>query len=97
MNKNKFKIIIGMIIFLFLFLRSITILFGKMVTKADIIIKTYELGKLNYIIENVNFETNCDYDDYDDRKNILIVGNSHADDILKFYQRLISQIKYILI
>ena len=49
--------------------------------------KTYELGKLNYIIENVNFETNYDYDDYDDRKNILIVGNSHADDILEILSK----------
>ena len=39
------------------------------------------------MIENRNFETNYNYDNYDHRKNALIVGNSHADDILEILSK----------
>ena len=88
-KKNKFKIIIGMIIFFIsvLAIYNLNIIWKDGYKSRYYYSKTYELGKLNYIIENVNFETNYDYDDYDDRKNILIVGNSHADDILEILSK----------
>jgi hypothetical protein len=51
------------------------------------ITKNYELDKGKYWLENLNFEKNYNYDDYDDRKNVLIVGNSHAEDILEIFSK----------
>ena len=85
---NKFKIIISLIIIsIFLAICNAIIISKNGYKNRFYSSKTYELGKLSYMIENRNFETNYNYDNYDHRKNALIVGNSHADDILKFYQK----------
>ena len=46
------------------------------------ITKEYKLDSIDYRKENENFQINYNYDDYDKRKNVLIIGNSHAEDIL---------------
>ena len=53
----------------------------------NFIFKNYELDKKNYVIENTNFEINYNYDNYDYRKNVLIVGNSFAEDILEILSK----------
>ena len=44
---------------------------------------TYKLSNLTHKNENNQFELDYNYDDYNSRKNVLIVGNSHAEDILE--------------
>ena len=44
---------------------------------------TYKLSNLTHENENNQFELDYNYDDYNSRKNVLIVGNSHAEDILE--------------
>jgi len=90
-NKNsKFKIVLSLILI------SISILVIVNINiiqkdgykhRLDFNIKNYELDKKKYILENKNFEINYNYDEYDDRKNILIVGNSHAEDILEIFSK----------
>jgi peptidoglycan/LPS O-acetylase OafA/YrhL len=43
----------------------------------------YEIDKRIYRIESVKFEVQYNYDNYDSRANVLIVGNSHGEDLLK--------------
>lgn len=43
----------------------------------------YELANLTYLKQFVEFEKNYNYDDYDLRENVLIIGNSHGEDLLK--------------
>ena len=38
-----------------------------------------------YDNENKDFELNYNYNDFDQRKNIFIIGNSFADDLLKLF------------
>jgi peptidoglycan/LPS O-acetylase OafA/YrhL len=89
-NKNsKFKVVLSLILI------SISILVIVNINiiqkdgykhRFDFNIKNYELDKKKYKLENKNFEINYNYDkydEYDDKKNVLIVGNSHAEDILK--------------
>jgi hypothetical protein len=47
----------------------------------------YELNKDKYIKKSINFETSYKYDDYDTRKNVLIVGNSHAENLLSILSK----------
>jgi len=85
-KKNIFKIVISIIIF-FVFLLIILnfniIKSDGYKNRLDLNIKNYEIDRKSYRLNNLNFEINYNYDMYDDRKNILIVGNSHAEDILK--------------
>ena len=86
-KKNVFKIIIGIIILfisiLFIFNLNIIQNDGYKNRLLNFIFRNYELDKKNYVIENTNFEINYNYDNYNDRKNVLIVGNSFAEDILE--------------
>jgi hypothetical protein len=43
---------------------------------------SYELNKEKYERESINFVKSYNYDDYGTRKNVLIVGNSHAENLL---------------
>jgi hypothetical protein len=47
----------------------------------------YELNNNKLYKKNVIFETSYNYDDYDNRKNVLIVGNSHAEDLLSILSK----------
>jgi len=85
-KKNIFKIVISIIIFFVFLLIILNINIIKndgYKNRLDMNIKNYEIDKKSYRLNNLNFEINYNYDMYDDRKNILIVGNSHAEDILK--------------
>ena len=88
-KKNKFKIIISLIIISI----SLLIIFNFYVIKNNGIedrfyfTKNYSLNKNYYDQERINFEINYNYDNYDDRKNALIVGNSHGEDVLKILSK----------
>ena len=89
-KKNIFRVIIS-ILFLFI---SILLIFNFNVIQKDgykdklnFISKNYELDNKIYSVESKNFEINYNYNDYDDRKNVLIVGNSHAEDILEILSK----------
>ena len=43
---------------------------------------TFKLSNF-HVIENKEFSMNYNYDNYDSRKNVLIVGNSHGEDMLR--------------
>ena len=45
------------------------------------------MDEAKYFLENRNFEIYYNFDNYDDRKNVLIVGNSHAEDILEILSK----------
>lgn len=49
--------------------------------------ENYELDKTKYRLENQNFEINYNYNNYSNKKNILIIGNSHAEDILEILSK----------
>jgi hypothetical protein len=90
-NKNsKFKVVLSLILILISILVALNI---NIIQKdgykhrLDFNIKNYELDKKKYLLENTNFEINYNYDEYDDRKNVLIVGNSHAEDILEIFSK----------
>ena len=55
--------------------------------KRFFISETYKLDSKDYIEQNRKFELNYNYDNYDHRKNVLIVGNSHAEDILEIFSK----------
>jgi hypothetical protein len=42
----------------------------------------YKFDNLDYHKQRFNFKTSYNYDDYDIRKNVLIVGNSYAENLL---------------
>ena len=89
-KKNVFGVIISLItIFI-----SILLIFNFNIiqkdgykNRLDFNIKNYELGKKSYLVESNNFEINYNYNNYDDRKNVLIVGNSVAEDILEILSK----------
>ena len=89
-KQKKFKIIFSVNIF-FIFLLAIlnlNIIFNdgykKRIFSDDIKIK----GLFMYSYQDfISFETNFNYDNFDNRKNTLIVGNSHAEDILKILSK----------
>jgi len=47
----------------------------------------YELSNKKLYEERLIFETSYNYDDYSARKNVLIVGNSHAEDLLSILSK----------
>ncbi|NKA17087.1 MAG: acyltransferase [Alphaproteobacteria bacterium] len=59
----------------------------------------YELSSTKYAEENKKFELNYNYDNYDNRKNVLIVGNSHAEDLLEILSKtnLINKVYFNLV
>ena len=60
---------------------------------------SYYLSKIQYAFENKNFEINFNYNDYDNRKNVLIVGNSHGENLLEIFTKtnLSNQIYFNLV
>ena len=48
---------------------------------------TYKLNSIIYEKENYDFEMNYNYDNYNERKNVLIIGNSHAEDLLEILSK----------
>ena len=49
--------------------------------------ETYDLNNYKHKQDTHIFETNYNYDDYNNRKNVLIAGNSHGEDILKILSK----------
>jgi peptidoglycan/LPS O-acetylase OafA/YrhL len=47
----------------------------------------YKFDNLEPWKKSINFETSFNYDDYDIRKNVLIVGNSHAENLLSILSK----------
>jgi peptidoglycan/LPS O-acetylase OafA/YrhL len=45
--------------------------------------KTYKLSNFDHLDENRKFEKDYNYNDFTLKKNVLIVGNSHAEEILE--------------
>jgi len=88
-KNNKFKVIKNLVVMSI----SIIIVFNFFVIKNNgfkkrfYVSEFYELDKQNYSNENKNFEINYNYDNYNDRKNVLLVGNSHAEDILEILSK----------
>ena len=88
-KKNKFKIIVSIIL---IFISVLVIVNIKLIKKDGYKYrfyntKNYQLDIKKYLVEKRNFEINYNYDNYDHRKNILIVGNSHGEDILKILSK----------
>ena len=88
-KNNKFKVIFSLIaIFI-----SVLMIFNFRVIQKDGYINRfynsdkYELNITKYSEENFKFEINYNYDNYDNRKNVLIVGNSHAEDLLEILSK----------
>ncbi len=76
-NFKKILIIIFGIIFIIL-------ISNILVISKDGFVKRFSLiSNKNYFEENKRFEINYNYDDYNSRKNVLIVGNSHGEDLLE--------------
>jgi peptidoglycan/LPS O-acetylase OafA/YrhL len=89
-KNNKFKVSISLIYISI----SVLVIFNinsiqkdGYKNRLDFNIKNYELDIKSYNLEDLNFEINYNYDNYDDRKNVLIVGNSHGEDILKILSK----------
>jgi hypothetical protein len=83
-KNNKFKVIISLILILI----SVLVIVNINIIQKDgykdrfYITINYELDIKKYRSEDRNFAINYNFDDYDDRKNVLIVGNSHAQNLL---------------
>ena len=83
-KNNKFKVIISLILILI----SVLVIVNINIIQKDgykdrfYITTNYELDIKKYRLEDRNFAINYNFDDYDDRKNVLTVGNSHAQNIL---------------
>jgi len=88
-KKNKFKIVISLLLILISFLIVINqnIIQLRGYNDRFNINSNYELNNEVLRIEDLNFELNYNYDNYDDRKNVLIVGNSHGEDILEILSK----------
>ena len=88
-KNNKFKVITSLILISIsiLVIVNINIIQKNGYKDRFYITKNYELDRGKYMLENTNFEINYDYDDYNYRKNVLIVGNSHAEDILEILSK----------
>jgi len=89
-NKHyKFKIILNLILISI----SVLVIFNFNSVQTDgykdrfYISDKYELSSTKYAEENLKFEINYNYDNYDNRKNVLIVGNSHAEDLLEILSK----------
>ena len=66
---------------------NIKVILNKGFENRFFISETYKLDSKDYIEQNRKFELNYNYDNYDNRKNVLIVGNSHAEDILEIFSK----------
>jgi len=88
-KNNNFKIILNLIIVsICILVISNSIVISKDGYKNRFYSsKTYDLSKFDYEKEHINFEKNYDYSNFDKRKNVLIVGNSHAEDILEILSK----------
>ena len=88
-KKNKFKVILSIITISI----SILIIFNFTTIKKNgyknrfYFSKFYSLDELSYVKDSKNFEIDYNYDNYDNRKNVLIVGNSHAEDVLNILSK----------
>ena len=85
-NKNiKFKYIFLSIIFSYcvLIIINSNIIFKKGFENRYYSSDTYKFSNLEHKKLNDQFEKNYNYNNYDHRKNVLIVGNSHAEDMLQ--------------
>ncbi len=79
-NKNfKFKKVIYILSFSFfvIVLLNLTIIFKNGFDTR------FSFSNKPYYIKSKEFEVNYNYDNYSDKKNVLIVGNSHGEDTLK--------------
>jgi hypothetical protein len=88
-KNNKFKVVLSLILISIsvVVIVNIIIMQNEEYLHRYYFTKNYELDNGRYSLESRNFEINYNYDEYDDRKNVLIVGNSHAEDILEILSK----------
>ena len=98
-KKSKFKIITSLIIICVSTLVIVNLNFIKKNGHKNrfYISNIYQLDRQNYWSDLTRFETNFNYNNYDHRKNAIIVGNSHATDTLNILSRTNYKKKFILI
>ena len=78
-KKFNFKKIIYILGFAFFIILSLnfTVIFNKGYETR------FSFSNKPYYIKSKEFEVGYNYDDYSDKKNVLVVGNSHGEDTLK--------------
>ncbi len=88
-KKIKFKFIYVPIIFFYVFLSIISFNFinKKGFEERFYVSDTYKFSNVENKIKSNKFENEYNYNNYDHRKNVLIVGNSHAEDTLKILSK----------
>lgn len=87
-KKNDFKNIFFLLIFfsVIIFIINLIIIYNKGFIERFRISNNYILDKNYYMNENNNFEFNYIYKFLDnDKLNVLIVGNSHAEDLMEIF------------
>ena len=84
-KKYKFNKIVPLLIsfIVVIVIINFLVIFNEGFKKRFFFTDKYEIGKRIYRIESVKFEVQYNYDNYDSRANVLIVGNSHGEDLLK--------------
>ena len=88
-RKMRSKPLINSILILFflLVIMNILIIVNKGFENRFFMNEQYKLDSQDYKEENFNFEVNYNYNNYDNRKNVLIVGNSHGEDLLEIFSQ----------
>lgn len=89
-RSNKFRLVLSLILILISALITVNIIIIQKdgyKHRLDFSVKNYKIDRKSYILEYENFETNYNYDNYDNRKNVLIIGNSHAENILRIFSK----------
>ena len=88
-KNNKFKVINSLIVISIsvLMIYNFSVIHKNGYKNRYYISDKYELSSTKYSEENMNFEINYNYNNYDNRKNVLIVGNSHAEDLLEILSK----------
>ena len=88
-SKIRFNFLLNLILILFfiLIILNILIITNKGFENRFFINDQYKLDSQDYKEENLNFEVNYNYNNFDNRKNVLIVGNSHAEDLLEIFSQ----------
>jgi len=87
--KSKYIFIFIFIAYCFLIIFNSNIILREGYKKRFFSSDNYRLKLLAYgnINDHIFFETSYNYDDYNNRQNVLIVGNSHGEDILKILSK----------
>ena len=86
-NFKKIFLIIASISFLLILFNTVVLLTKGFESRFKFSDNNYHLSQNIDSQESIKFEISYNYDDYDNRRNVLIVGNSHGDDVLKILSK----------